>query len=480
MQAGRPNALSSIGFVPRSTSTIDAARTSATVEDTMRLGGTSARHRSNASIPLTPPPAPRSTFSERTASLYRSLSNDIQQVLGDLAQRAPKVNWSGLNPSINLTEHAPEPATQVQQAQKRAIETIEQLFANVECLSNPQDLLTAFLRLRLQGQFGSAQTAQTLSDMAADLRRTELKERDVLHRQAQVHLENALKKQEHYEKVELYFNGVAALTSSALALVMAGTGPGLALTGTAIALGFVGGGLKQDAQGKVSFNLNHALQGASTGAMLTPLSVALRASVVSAAAVVFGGVAGGLWGARGEDYIFDYNSALKGAAIGAISVPMAEGLGMLAKSFAAASRAAIAGPAGGGIRAYGQNVAAAFSGALSQSLNRVLNLPESRRIFGGKRLIALEMVTQATLAGQNIFTSYSNYRVQREELHAQRAFALGQSCTLAAQIAQKRWRNTQDFISMLQEWHSDGVRQAMLIINLHHQSTQRAISHLLV
>lgn len=482
MQTGRPITPASVSFIPQSSATTGTrpVHFSSADIDTMAIGASEVKQSSNARIPLTPPPAPHAVLSERTASLYRSLSNDIHQVLGYLSASAPKVDWSHLSTSLQIDPNAPPLEAQVRSAQQGATETIAQLFDNIERLTSAQDLLTAFLRLRLQGQFESAQTANVLSEMAANLRRSELKERDILHQQAQAHLGQAFKKQEHYKKVELYFNGVAALTSSAFALAMAGTGPGLALTATAITLGFIGGGLEQDGQGKISFSLNHALQGASTGAMLTPVSMALRTSVVSAAAVVFGGVAGGLWGAHDRDYAFDYNAALKGAAIGAISIPMAEGLGILAKSFAAASRTAIAGPAAGGLRAFGQNVAAAFRDTLAQSLDGVLNLPESRHIFGGKTLIALEMVTQATLTAQNIFSLYSNYRIQRDELNAKRDFSLAKSCEVAAQIAQKRWRNTQDFLSMLQEWHNDGVRQAMLIINLHHQSNQRAISHLLV
>jgi hypothetical protein len=471
---------------------------------------------------LSAPAAPKSTITQKTQALYTSMHTDISHALGSVQSGEKAIDWSTLTPTMKAASSPAEAEKQVANATTAATNTIKQITGQYSKISSSQ-MTMAFLMLRSQGQQSGLNINNQMSDMQSAVRQAALNEQIKSDKEAQVKLDKAAKKQAAMKKAGPVIEAIIAVVMAAITVLSVGTATGLALVLAAMVTGFVAGGAIGGAKKGDGFDFNSAVTGLSIAEMVVPLAALMQGLAKSVTIATEKGVAAALkeasekavskvtstFSTKAEksattaaDRVISSELEAK-AAQAAQDVSKANSSKLLNKAeqrAQAQAEQATNTEAKAGAEAGEQtpNFAARAAHHMSEQFQKVLpqalkDTFSATQKAADQKLAALkatpgmpneklvsmmeltlfvgQFATQATQAG-------GNFAVQEENIKAQKLLAIGQQWGVLAKVAQGSFKDTQDFLSAMQDQHNTALTQIQQILAAKNQAASLAISHI--
>lgn len=462
-----------------------------------------------AASSLSPPAVPKYTpTDEKTQQRFLSLHRDINQALDNTKVGLEKVDLKNLlSPTIKSTSTEAETKAQAAAVGTQAQKTVEQISSQVNQLSS-SSMTLAFLMLRVQGQSDGLDVNNQMSDLSSSLRKVALNEQIAQSKAAEKALQKAMKKQEALKPLAPILAVITAVLSLVFAVATMGTGIGLALTITAAILGFAIGGTVGGKKKDKAFDITSALEGLSIGASVVPTAQLIKPALIGAmkaierAAASAGfipkfqqvaansvqkGIQASQQNAQNVSKALQNSNAARGVSTDFQQVAGADTKIQLEK-FAQEATEKLPQHVNQEITTYVEQFLRTMSDK-SKALIKAsgLKLPNSsaskasflenwftnvktRYVVEGAMMLVPSFLEVGKAAG--------NFAVSQKNLEAQEHLNEAKLWGVIAKTEQGSWQGSQDVLSMLQDYHNQGVTQAMTILQSHHQASLRAIQYI--
>lgn len=471
---------------------------------------------------LPAPSAPKTTVTPRTQSLYNAMHNDMNVALGSVQSGEQPINWSALTPTMTATSSPAESAKQVESATAAATSTVKAIGAQYAKVSSSA-MTMAFLMLRSQGQESGLNINNQMGEMQSAIRKADLDEQIKSDKEAQVKLDKAAKKQAAMKKAGPIIEAIIAVIMAVITVLSAGSATALALVVAAMVIGFVAGGAIGGAKKGNGFDFGSAITGLSIGEMIVPVKAIIEGIIKGITKAVEKGIATALRdaaksAAKSAKATFSKSTvkataettggaAARGAAkqneeaarktIQNTSTKLereAQEQADKAAAQAAAGQAKAGADAGEqtpnfvGMAAHhiveefqkllpailkdNFSVAQKWADKTSAFAKSHPLMPKDKLLSAAQNvLFAGQFVTNATQMGFNAEINHDNIAAQKDLLS-------GKQWGQMAKIAQESWKNTQDFLSAMQDQHNTGITQIQQILAAKNQASILAISHI--
>lgn len=457
---------------------------------------------------LPPPSVPKyKAINEKTQQLYSSMHRDIHEAIGNTKVGLEKIDFKSLlSPQVKAVKTEAEASAQAQKIGKQTAETVKEIGNQLSTLSS-SNLTMAFLMLRVNGQSDGLDIQNQMGDLASSLRKVSLNEQIAQSKAAEKALQKAMKKQEALKPLAPLLAVITAILSVLFAVATMGTGTGLAVTAAAAVIGFITGGSVGGKKKGNGFDITSAFEGLSIGASIVPGAQMLKAIMVgimnSVEKVL---VRIGAVKALSKEIEVVSQQAGKNVVNGQNSRASLErgskDLGSLDD---------LSGTAGQDVtneiakqtetvvtthvNEFILKLSQKLQGVTDKSLSKVGftskakdpnasllqqwiekgNIQFGANMDAKKVTTVVEGVAMVLPSVAEVAKAAGNYAVTEKNLEAQEHLNESKLWGVLAKTEQGSWQGTQDVLSMLQDYHTQGVTQATTILQSHHQAAMRAI-----
>lgn len=460
-----------------------------------------------AATSLSPPRVPKYTpTNEKSQQRFLALHRDIHEALGNAKIGLEKIDIKSLlSPELKPVTTPAQAKAQAEKIGAQAQKVVEQMTGQVNQLSS-SSMTMAFLMLRVQGQSDGLNIQNHMSDLSSSLRKVALNEQIAKSKKAEEALQKAMKKQQALKPLAPILAIVTAVLSLLFAVATMGFGMGLALTLGAAFIGFAIGGTVGGKKNGKGFDITAAFEGMSIGASVIPTVQLLKPILMGIMKAVERAAVSLRWIPQFEQ------GAAKGVEQG-LKTAQQNTTQALENSQKAARGASqdFQKVAGQDISPQIQKFGQTATEALPQQVNREITtyveqffhnmgqkgtdllksagvkLPVKTQpskslmaqVFtSNKTRYVVEGVMMTAPSMTDIAKAAGNYAVSEKNLDSQEYLNEAKLWGAIAKTEQGSWQGTQDVLSMLQDYHNQGVTQAMSILQVRHQASLRAIQYI--
>lgn len=512
-KAQEPNIIEMVGMTPE-----DATAAASGAPKTNKYTAAGAV----SSMP--PPSAPKAVVTPKTQALYSSMHADVNQAIGSVQSSAEPVDWKKLTPTMTPQTAGAASDQAVDDAVAGATSVVNQVQGQFAKVSSGA-MTMAFLMLRTQGQSDGLNINNQMGDMQSAIREADLNQQIKSDKEAQVKLDKAAKKQAAMKKAGPIIEAIIAILTAVITIATCGSAVGIALTLAAMLIGFVAGGAAGGAKKGDGFDIASAVTGLSVGSMIVPVGTLLNGIIKAVTKAVEVGIATtikqtatkalsqasklvGKGGAGAGEAAVDAGAAgarqadqnVEKQILSTTEKKLAEGMQKSADRANSASEKAASTAGSGGAEAGDQsanflnraaeNIKGQFAKLLPQELKTVFSTVQenvnaadkyikANPLIGSQKLAkVLENVMLFGPVATGIGQAVGNYKVAQANLSAQKDLLAGKTWGLGAKVAQDSWKNTQDFLSTMQDQHNSGITQVQQILAAHNQAASKAISYI--